>query len=281
MAAKKRKKTKKRGVSLERVLGIVMAVLVAGVLIWLVGTSPWGRSLFRKLPGEIQRVFTGGPLVPIATGYGIDVSRYQETIDWSQVKTINYNIMTRRQGAEEKSAHAEIEFVFAKATEGANYEDPQITYNRDGIRKAGLSYGAYHVLTFADTTKQAKNFIRVAKLRKGDFVPVIDMETSMLGGTFNAKVEKTLRGVANALEKKYGQKPIIYCPTILVTELRKKEWAKDYTLWIPHYSAITRPSGADFWQFSDKGTVDGIPGVVDLDCYYGDRSKLRGLILKK
>ena len=70
-------------------------------------------------------VATAGPAAA-ATTPGIDVSRYQGTINWTSVK------------------NAGIQFAFIKATEGTSYKDPNFNANYTNSYNAGVIRGAYH-----------------------------------------------------------------------------------------------------------------------------------------
>ena len=53
-------------------------------------------------------------------------------------------------------------------------------------------------------------------------------------------------------------------------------------LWVAHWGVscpnLPKPWGRlRFWQYSDKGSVSGISGAVDLDMYNGPLSELAGL----
>src|SRR5215469_2154281 len=58
--------------------------------------------------------------------FGIDVSSYQGSINWSTVHS---------QGAQ---------YAFAKATEGNYYEDADFKNNMNNGKNAGVQMGAYH-----------------------------------------------------------------------------------------------------------------------------------------
>src|SRR5437868_13951686 len=68
----------------------------------------------------------GDPPGPSYALQGIDVSHYQGTVTWADVRASG-----RR-------------FAFCKATEGLTYTDPTFTTNWAGMRAAGLLRGAYH-----------------------------------------------------------------------------------------------------------------------------------------
>src|SRR6202044_2478730 len=83
--------------------------------------------------------------IPVAYSiHGIDVSKYQDQIDWGSVKDM-------------KVGDVQMSFAFIKATEGLGNED---TYFR--ATKSGKA--------------QAQNFINSVELLPGDLPPVLDIE---------------------------------------------------------------------------------------------------------
>ncbi len=96
--------------------------------------------------------------------HGIDVSKYQEVIDWQSVKNMQV-----------QDVH--ISFVFVKATEGLGNEDQMFSRNWKKIREVGLIRGAYHYFLATKSGKaQAENFINSVTLLPGDLPPVLDIE---------------------------------------------------------------------------------------------------------
>jgi GH25 family lysozyme M1 (1,4-beta-N-acetylmuramidase) len=62
-------------------------------------------------PPTKKNAFAPAPLSDVKGTYGIDVSKYQKTIDWQQVM--------------DDTSEGKITFVVHKATEGATYLDPK------------------------------------------------------------------------------------------------------------------------------------------------------------
>ena len=91
--------------------------------------------------------------------------------------------------------------------------------------------------------------------------------------------ESILRPLLSRLEAYYGVKPIIY--TTLPVYFRYVRGSfSDYPLWIRSVGFEPDLMDWKFWQYSDKGRVDGISGNVDLAEGYIDYAKLgkeRGL----
>lgn len=219
--------------------------------------------------------------MPVAPTYGIDISRYQGEVDWEKLRAIPYDPITRRQDRGANGAEVNIGFIFAKASEGADHVDPNIDINREGARGLSIPFGAYHVLTMADAKKQAQNFIRTAKLRRGDLTPVIDVEDGILGSLDVKTVRNKILGVAKCLEREYGRKPIIYSSVKLLERLHDGGKLAGYAFWVARYQVKDRPKGADIWQFTESGLVPGIGATVDLNALYTDRYRLSDYVLSK
>ena len=92
--------------------------------------------------------------------WGLDVSRHQQNVNWEKV-------------IESEKPY----FVLIKATEGTLIVDPTYEQHRKELEKAGIPWGAYQFFGHRTSGKeQARNFIKTAKLQKGNFLPVLDIE---------------------------------------------------------------------------------------------------------
>ncbi len=216
-------------------------------------------------------VFYPGFQITIPPGYaihGIDVSRYQRTINWKNVKEM-----------EEKNI--KIGFVFIKATEGITRMDAQFRRNWLQAEEQNIPKGAYHFFIASRSgKKQAANFIEIVNLKKGDLPPVLDIEK-----TFGAKIKDIKSEVGDwlqAIEKHYGVKPIIYT-NIDFYENYLEEGFSEYPVWIAHYLQPQKPRLEHkwaFWQHSEAGRVNGISAPVDFNVFSGDSLDFQNLLLR-
>ncbi|HTE00814.1 MAG TPA: glycoside hydrolase family 25 protein [Mucilaginibacter sp.] len=201
--------------------------------------------------------------------HGIDVSYAQGKIDWQKVKVM-----------EEDSVH--ISFAFIKATEGLLTVDPYFQRNWREAPKVGITCGAYHYFKPSKGGKwQAKFFLQTVKIEKGDLPPVVDVEE--LNGVSPAKMRQELKDFVTYIETKTGVKPIIYSGISYYQDYLAG-FFNEYTLWIAHYHQaelnINSQTKWQFWQHSDKATINGIGHVVDFDAFRGDSLAFRGLLVK-
>lgn len=190
---------------------------------------------------------------------GIDVSHFQEDVDWKKVKEVG------------------IHFCYAKATQGSTYKDPKFLENKLNTLKANLFHGAYHFYVAEnDPKKQAHNFLSTLKITQKNktLLPMLDLEQ----GGIKSKItdienfQKDILIWLIEVENKLGVKPIIYTNNPFAnTYLRNPKFSK-YKLWLAEYGVkkpkipITwKTQGWSIWQRSEKGLVNGIIGNVDHD----------------
>lgn len=200
--------------------------------------------------------------------HGIDVSRYQEDIDWERVAKMNVDSI-------------QITFAFIKATEGATYADPWFVNNWKNSKKYGIIRGAYHYYKpSSSSTIQAKNFLNMVTFEKGDLPPVLDVEET--GEIPNNRLVKGLRNWIAIVRKETGLKPIIYTNIDFYRLNLQDEFFDDYPIWIAHYykPKLLFEDVWSFWQHSDLGKVDGIQGRVDFNVFNGKKSQLLKLCKK-
>ncbi len=211
--------------------------------------------------------------IRIPNGYsihGIDVSKWQQRIDWQRVKQM-------------KVDDVEISFAFIKATEGSWMKDPQFDRNWMASGKQGLIRGAYHFfLPDVSARDQATKFIRTVSLKKGDLPPVVDVEETR--GMTKAQIRNNTKTFLNILEKHYKVKPILYTNRDFYKQyFADQDDFKYYKLWVAHYHVtdLNMPNDENwhFWQHSDKGNVNGINDRVDFNVFNGDSAELRRLCL--
>lgn len=191
---------------------------------------------------------------------GIDVSYWQGTIDWAQVKTVKkYAIM--------RAAHA------LKA-------DTKFDANWKACHAQGLRCGVYQFFEPGiDPIAQADLMLgMMGKLQPGDLPPVIDVESKIdaTPAQLAAAVGKWIAHV----EKASGRKPMIYSGGYFWEDNVKSSAFLGNPLWHPQYCTNCCPNVANpwktwfFWQHSSTGSVAGIKGNVDLDRWNGTLAEL-------
>jgi GH25 family lysozyme M1 (1,4-beta-N-acetylmuramidase) len=265
----------------------IKATLSTGDGVSVSGTvagDPWSGTCVTSISGSNWYVVTavngqsvaslyGVSAVYAATGFfrptsyleGIDVSRWQGTIDFAKVK-----------GAGKR-------FVIAKATEGIGFRDANYTANRGGALGTGLAFTAYHYarpdLNPTNAAGEADWFVDNLGLVAGMLRPALDLEVASSLGT--AGLQQWVSTWLARVYQRTGTRPMIYTsPAFWKKYLGDTTMFADqgYTvLWVAHWfvSAPTVPAanwggrGWTFWQYDNCGTVPGIGGCVDLDRYNG------------
>ena len=209
------------------------------------------------------------PPLPQDWARGIDVSKWQQGLDWAAV------------------AQAGFAFAFVKATEGDDYTDPTFQTHWQAARDHGLLRGPYHLFWPEDDhQQQADLFVKtVRRLELDDLPPILDVEARADAPAFPN--EQWLAGVQvwlNTIEAGLGRRPIIYTSAEQWKHLRDAAgrpptWTARYPLWVAHWDAA-QPALPDgwgswlFWQYK----ADHVPGfdrLVDYDVFRGSADDLR------
>ena len=199
---------------------------------------------------------------------GIDISHYQERIDWSRVRNAQIKGQPLR-------------FVIIKATEGISIIDENFIDNFYQARQNDLIRGAYHFFTpDEDPVRQARFFIKQVKLEAGDLPPVLDVEKA--GDLSTKQLRKAVHTWLNVIEKHYGIKPIIYTGYSFKLKYLNDGTFDAYPYWIAHYyvEQLQYKGQWSFWQYTDMGRIDGINGSVDCNIFNGELPQLVALTMK-
>jgi len=206
---------------------------------------------------------------------GVDVSHYQGSIAWPQVKA------------------APKVFAWCKATEGVGYTDPTFTTNMANGISAGVIMGAYDFAHPETNTSsaEAQYFLSVAGpyIKKGSLLPVLDLENPPSGPTLtsafsSAALTTWVQKWMTVVQHQTGITPVLYTNGFIATYLNSS--LNTYPLWIadPDGSATAPPTNIGVWthwafkQYSWNGIVSGIKGNVDLDAFNGDMPTFNILI---
>jgi lysozyme len=216
---------------------------------------------------------------------GIDVSSYNPPVAWM-----------------EASATKKVTFAFAKASEGATWQDPDFATHWGGMKKAGVVRGAYHFFRPNKAVDlQVDNFLSmVDRLSVGDLPPVLDLENYPDSvkeqweaiGSVSERIKMSQQWLEK-VERALGIKPIIYTgPSFWEELMDNTEELVEYPLWIANYVddyQTKKPlvpgnnwggKGYTFWQFTEGGSVRGVKGQVDRNIFKGNLAKLLELTVK-
>ena len=189
---------------------------------------------------------------------GIDVSKWQGTIDFEKLK------------------NAGVEFVMIRVggTRGTNKEyfvDETFEYNIKQANKYNIKAGVYFY-SYANSVEAAKKDAKWVLKQIKDYD--IDMPVAFDWEEWNNfnSYNLSLFGLTSLSEeflntiKKEGYKTLHYSSKSYLEDA----WMNtSHDVWLAHYTKETNYQGDyKMWQLCDNGKVDGIDGLVDIDIYY-------------
>lgn len=183
---------------------------------------------------------------------GIDVSSWQGTIDFTQVK------------------NAGIDIVYMKSSEGRSYIDPYFERNYQNAKANGLKVGFYHYVT-ARTVEEARNqanfFASVISGKEPDCKLAMDFES--FGNLSVNQINEISKVFLETLQNATNKEVLIYSNSYTARTILSSDLAI-YPLWVANYG-VSEPGGNDKWntwvgwQYTSTGRVSGISGNVDRD----------------
>ena len=208
-----------------------------------------------------------------AVTMGIDVARYQGTIDWQEVSQSDVDFAIVRIG-------------YRGMADGKIKPDPNGRYNLQEAAKAGIPLGVYFFSTAVTEEEAEEEAAWVAEEISGypiTYPVVYDCENFNDPDSRQYELNKSQRtdialAFLKAIEKK-GYEAMFYASKGDM-EL-EKSWEvsrieKDYKIWVAQYPALPYPETKEtsysglhhMWQYSMEGSVPGIRQPVDLNIAY-------------
>ena len=199
---------------------------------------------------------------------GVDVSRWQEEIDWKKVAAAGVDYAIIRLGFR------------GTAAAGNTAIDPYYEKNMRGALDAGLMVGVYYftqAITVEEAVEEANIVLENIKDYPVTFPIVYDTELSN-----NARANNISGADRTACAKAFcdtilaaGYTPVIYAGTNWSVMKLNLEELQSYDLWYAYYGepeSLYYPYGYTMWQYTESGTVDGIKGKADLNLSFIDYS---------
>lgn len=204
---------------------------------------------------------------------GIDVSKYQGTINWAEVKASGVDFAMIRVGYRAKST-------------GEIFEDPTARYNMQEAQAAGIKIGAYFfssAITQDEAREEAAFTADIIARYKITYPVAFNCEDfrspdSRQNGLDAAQRTQLACAFLDEISAA-GYTPMFYASK---GELEgNAEWNTDtlaarYKIWVAQYPDKPYPdttsssySGShDMWQYTSQGTVAGIPKKTDVNIAY-------------
>ena len=191
---------------------------------------------------------------------GIDVSKWNGSIDWKAVKNSGVNFVIIRVG-------------YRGSSQGSLIEDPKFATNMKGAINAGLKVGVYFFTQAVDEVEavyEASYVIEKIKNYKISYPVFLDVEASngrgdKISSDTRTKVCKAFcQTIQNA-----GYVAGIYANKTWLTEKMDVSQLSAYKIWLAQYAATPTYTGRyDVWQYKSNGSISGISGDVDLNLSY-------------
>lgn len=197
---------------------------------------------------------------------GIDISKYQPTVDFAKVKAAGYD------------------FVIIRAGLGKGTVDSYFEKHYNAAKQAGLYVGAYwysYATTISDAKQEADAFIKVLKGKQFEMPVYYDLEERKTFNTGKANVSNIITIFCTALEDA-GYYCGIYGGQELAQNYMTAAQTTRYAFWLAQYLKNPRYDGQyGMWQFGVAGAtannnptgvkaVPGVSGQCDLDYCYVD-----------
>ncbi|QCO57472.1 hypothetical protein EOK75_17310 (plasmid) [Pseudorhodobacter turbinis] len=145
----------------------------------------------------------------------------------------------------------------------------------------GISIG-HNIFYFCrPAIEQARWFIRHVPRSAGALPPVLDMEWNAHSPTCTkrpnaAHVRREAKIFMDALERHYGQRPIIYTTVDFYADnqMGRISGAEFWLRSVAGHPSKTYPGQRwTFWQYSGTGIAPGIAGKVDLNAFAGSAAE--------
>lgn len=195
---------------------------------------------------------------------GIDVSYFQENIDWTKVKNAGIDFVMLRLGFRGYSE------------EGKLVVDEKFHQYMKEAQAAGLDTGIYFFsqAVSEEEAREEAEFV-YQECKNYTLACPIAFDTEKIKGdtarTDNLKPEELTDITIAFCEKikEYGYEPMIYANAKWLTTKLQLECLTDYSVWYADYQENPLyPYTFEMWQYTETGRVDGIEGNVDLNIWF-------------
>ena len=193
---------------------------------------------------------------------GVDVSAFQGNINWSKVRASGIEFAIIRLG-------------YRGYGSGKLVEDEYAKQNLSGAKAAGLKIGAYffsQALNTKEVDEEIRFMLKILGDKSLDMPIILDWEIpaedARTAGKMDARSLTDIQLHFCQVMTEKGYKPMVYFNWHQSENLYYLSELEDYPFWLALYQdRMTYPWRVEMWQYSDKGTVPGISGPVDLNVY--------------
>ena len=192
---------------------------------------------------------------------GIDVSKWNGSIDWNAVKNSGVSYVIIRCG-------------YRGSSTGALIEDPKFASNIKGAKAAGLKVGVYffsQAVNEAEAVEEASMALNLVSGYGLEYPIFLEVEAS--GGRGDAIDTATRTAVCRAFcatVQNSGYKAGVYANTTWFNTKINAGSLTDYKIWLAQYASAPTYTATryDMWQYTSKGKIGGVSGSVDMNISY-------------
>lgn len=194
---------------------------------------------------------------------GIDVSKWNQEIDWEAVKDAGVEFAIIRCG-------------YRGASTGALVIDPRYKENIEGAISAGIPVGVYfftQALDEIEAVEEASMVIRLIEDYDVDYPVFLDSESAggrgRADGLDSDERTRAHRAFLQTIEAA-GYETGVYASRNWLNDRIDMTRLSDYRIWLAEYADAPTYDEHYYhmWQYTSKGTVDGISTNVDLNLCY-------------
>ena len=212
------------------------------------------------IQGAKYNFASDGSLVVGSGSMGIDVSKWNGSIDWQAVSNSGVSYVIIRCG-------------YRGSSEGKLIEDPLFAANIKGATAAGLKVGIYFFTQAVDEVEAVEEASMVLELVKGykiSYPIFLDVEPS--GGRADSIDRGTRTAVCRAFcetIRSAGYTSGVYANKTWLNDKLNAGELSAYKIWLAQYAATPTYTGKyDLWQYKSTGSVSGVAGNVDMNLSY-------------
>ncbi len=193
---------------------------------------------------------------------GIDVSKWNGEIDWDRVKSAGVEFAIIRAG-------------YRGSVTGSLVEDPMFAANIKGASASGVPVGVYfftQAVNEVEAVEEASAVIRLIREYQLEYPVFIDTEGAGGNGRADGLDQDTRTLVCEAFCRTIvnaGYEAGVYASRHWYNNNLHVSQLENYNIWLAEYRSTPLYQGYyQMWQYTSKGSIDGIAGNVDMNISY-------------
>lgn len=193
---------------------------------------------------------------------GIDVSKWNGEIDWDKVKNAGIEFAVIRAG-------------YRGSVTGSLVEDPYFAANMRGAASSGMPVGVYfftQAVNEVEAVEEASAVLRLIREYELKYPVFIDTEGAGGNGRADGLDAETRTLVCEAFCRTIenaGYEAGVYASRNWYNHNLQTDRLDDYCIWLAEYRSVPIYQGYyQMWQYTSKGSIDGIEGNVDMNISY-------------